>query len=67
VKNAQDAGAVAVIVVNNVSPGLPPMGGDDPTITIPSVGISQADGERIKSALGPPGARHGVRRLGPVR
>ena len=52
VKNAQDAGAVAVIVVNNLPSGLPPMGGDDPTITIPSAGISQSDGDLIKAALG---------------
>ncbi|MDH3815058.1 MAG: peptidase [Acidobacteriota bacterium] len=52
VKNAQNAGAVAVIVVNNQPTGLPPMGGDDATITIPSAGISQADGDLIKAALG---------------
>ena len=51
VKNAQDAGADAVIVVNNASNGLPPMGGEDATITIPSAGISQADGDLIKAAL----------------
>ena len=51
VKNAQNAGAVAVIVVNNQPNGLPPMGGEDPTITIPSAGISQADGDLIKAAL----------------
>lgn len=51
VKNAQDAGAVAVIVVNNEPNGLPPMGGDDASITIPSAGISQADGDLIKAAL----------------
>jgi len=51
VKNAQNAGAVAVIVVNNLPTGLPPMGGDDATITIPSAGISQADGDLIKAAL----------------
>jgi hypothetical protein len=51
VKNAQIAGAVAVLVVNNDPAGLPPMGGDDATITIPSAGISQADGELIKTAL----------------
>ena len=50
-KNAQDAGAVAVIIVNNQASGLPPMGGDDESITIPSAGISQADGELIKGAL----------------
>jgi len=51
VKNAQNAGAVAVIVANNEPNGLPPMGGDDATITIPSAGISQADGDLIKAAL----------------
>ena len=51
VKNAQNAGAVGVIVVNNVpgDPGL--MGGADPTITIPSVQVSQADGNTIKAGL----------------
>ncbi len=52
VKNAQDAGAVAAIIVNNQPQGLPPMGGDDQTIVIPSAGISLADGNRIKRALG---------------
>ena len=47
VANAQAADASAVIIVND-GPGLPPMGGDDPTITIPSVGVSQADGELFK-------------------
>lgn len=52
VKNAQDAGAIGVIVANNVATGLPGMGGADPTITIPSVGISQADGNLLKANLG---------------
>jgi hypothetical protein len=53
VKNAQDAGAVAVIVADNVA-GSPPggLGGVDPTITIPSVRISLADGNTIKAQLG---------------
>jgi hypothetical protein len=56
VKNAQDAGAVAVIVVNNV-PGPPSgLGGTDPTITIPSAMVSLADGTAIKAAL-PSGGR----------
>ncbi|HET9863876.1 MAG TPA: PA domain-containing protein [Steroidobacteraceae bacterium] len=51
-KLAQDAGAVAVVVINNV-PGSPPpgMAGVDPTITIPAVMISQADGNKLKAAL----------------
>jgi len=52
VKNAQAAGALAVVVADNV-PGSPPiqMVGTDPSINIPSVLISQADGARIKTAL----------------
>lgn len=52
VKNAQDAGAVGVIIADNVA-GSPPsgLGGSDPTITIPAVRITQADGNTLKSAL----------------
>jgi hypothetical protein len=52
VKNAQNAGAIAVIVADNVV-GLPPGGlsGFDPTITIPSGRITLADGNAIKAAL----------------
>lgn len=52
-RNAQNAGAIAVLVANNIATGLPGMG-DDPlvteTITIPSIGITQAAGNRIKAA-----------------
>jgi hypothetical protein len=48
----QAAGAVGMIVVNNVATGLPGMGGTDPTVTIPCIGISQADGNAIKAQLG---------------
>ncbi|MEO8751234.1 MAG: M36 family metallopeptidase [Casimicrobiaceae bacterium] len=54
VKNAQNAGAVGVLILNNVSPGAPTMGGDDATITIPSVSVSLADGTAIKAALAQP-------------
>lgn len=51
VKNAQDAGAIAVIVMNN-NPGEPiAMGGTDPTITIPAVMITQEDGDLIENEL----------------
>jgi hypothetical protein len=51
VHNAQDAGAGAVIVANNV-PGDPfEMGGADAAIEIPSVMISLADGTGIKGGL----------------
>jgi hypothetical protein len=49
--NAQAAGASALIVANN-SPAPPStMGGTDPSITIPSVMISQSDGATIKAGL----------------
>jgi uncharacterized repeat protein (TIGR01451 family) len=51
VKNAQNAGALAVIVVNNTGGTPTQMGGTDPTITIPSVHISQANGNSIKNAM----------------
>jgi hypothetical protein len=52
VKNAQNAGAVAVVIVDNAA-GSPPagLGGTDGTITIPSVRISLADGNAIKAQL----------------
>jgi hypothetical protein len=52
VLNAQNAGAKAVIVVDNVAGGPPAgLGGTDPTIVIPSVRITLGDGTAIKSAL----------------
>ena len=52
VKNAQNAGAIAVIMINNV-PGPPiTMGGADNTIIIPAVMISDVDGATIAAQLG---------------
>jgi PA domain-containing protein len=51
-KRAQDAGAVAVIIGNNVTGAPPGMAGVDPTVTIPTVSISQADATAIKGQLG---------------
>jgi hypothetical protein len=51
VKNAQNAGAIAVIVVNNVSTTPIAMGGTDNTITIPAFMITQANGTSIKAQL----------------
>jgi hypothetical protein len=51
VRNAQDAGAVAVIIANNVAGTPPNMAGDDPTITIPSVSVTRDAGQRIRAAL----------------
>ncbi len=52
VKNAQNAGAIACVVINNVGDGVLAMGGIDNTITIPSIMIGQTDGEAIIAALG---------------
>jgi len=50
---AQNAGAIGVIIVNNNSSSTPPnLGGSDPTITIPVVGVTQADGNLIRAQLG---------------
>ncbi len=51
VTNAQAAGAIGVIVANNVATGLPGMGGAAPAITIPSLGVQQATGNAIKVEL----------------
>jgi hypothetical protein len=48
---AQAAGAIALLISNNAA-GLPPMGGVDPAITIPCIGITQADGAAIEANLG---------------
>lgn len=50
-KNAQNAGAVAVLIVNNVAPGAPGMAGTDPTITIPVLSVSLDDGNAIRAQL----------------
>jgi PKD repeat protein len=51
VKTAQDAGAIAVVVVNNIDGAPTTMGGVDGTITIPSVMITKTDGDIFKAAL----------------
>lgn len=51
IRRAQNAGAIAVIMVNNANGELITMGGDADDITIPGVMISKADGNIIKSKL----------------
>ena len=52
VKNAQNAGAIGVLIADNVAGSPPPgLGGSDPTITIPAVRITLADGNAIKARL----------------
>ncbi len=48
---AEAVGAIGVIVANHTPDGFPPMGGDDPAIGIPSVGVLQSDGQRIRDAI----------------
>jgi len=52
VKNAQDAGAKAVVIADN-APGTPPQpfGAPDDSITIPSVLVTLDDGAAIKAAI----------------
>ena len=52
VHNAQDAGATAVIITNNVPEGTVTMGGTNPDITIPSLMISLDDGDRLRDSDG---------------
>jgi extracellular elastinolytic metalloproteinase len=51
VKNAQNAGAIAVIVADNAPGPAAGMAGTDATITIPSVRVTQADGNTFKANL----------------
>jgi hypothetical protein len=51
-RNAQDAGAIALVVADNAPSALPAgLGGTDPLVTIPAVRITQAAGAAIKGAL----------------
>jgi hypothetical protein len=50
VKNAQNAGATAVILANNQASAFVPAG-DDASITIPTVGVTQALGDSFKANL----------------
>jgi hypothetical protein len=52
VKNAQNAGAIAALIADNVQDSPPPgLGGADPTITITSGRIALNDGNSIKANL----------------
>lgn len=53
-KNAQDAGAVGLLIQDNVAElGDAPsaLGGSDPSVTIPAVRLFLADGNRLRDAL----------------
>jgi uncharacterized repeat protein (TIGR01451 family) len=51
VKTAQDAGAIAAIIANSAAGAFGNMGGADPTITIPSVMVTFADGDTLKANI----------------
>ena len=52
VKHAQDAGAVAAIIVNNTDDGTPaPMGGEDDAVTIPSMGLNYKEGHSLYNLI----------------
>jgi len=51
VKNAQNAGAFGAIIANNAAGAAPGLGGSDPTITIPTVSVSQSDGQKLHQAV----------------
>jgi len=51
VNNAQNAGAIAAIIVNNAAGPPITLGGTDPGVTIPSGMVSMADGATIRAEL----------------
>jgi hypothetical protein len=53
VANAQAAGAVGAIIVNNAGQTPLGLGGTDPSITIPAVSVGAGDGQRIREATCP--------------
>jgi hypothetical protein len=50
-KNVQNAGAIAMVVADNQPGDVAGMSGNDPTIAIPSVRITEANGVSIKASL----------------
>ncbi len=51
VLNAELAGAVAAVIINNVPGAAPFAGGGDPIVNVPAIMISWSDGRVIKGAL----------------
>jgi hypothetical protein len=52
VKNAQTAGAIAVLIANNApAVAAPGMSGTDATVTIPVLSVSQEDGTKLKGEI----------------
>jgi hypothetical protein len=51
VKNAQNAGAIGVVIADNVAQGVIGMSGSDATITIPSVRVTLSNGTTLRANL----------------
>jgi uncharacterized repeat protein (TIGR01451 family) len=51
VKNAQNAGAIAVVIANSSTAAFGGLGGTDPTITIPSGMVTFTDGNTFKANI----------------
>ncbi len=49
--DAQNAGAIAALIVNNAAGPEPPLRGSAPTVSIPVASLSQTDGNAIRAAL----------------
>ena len=50
--NVQAAGAIAAVIADNVDGPVAGMGGSDPTVTIPAVRVTRADGATLRAAIG---------------
>jgi hypothetical protein len=51
-KNAQNAGAIAAVIADNVDTASPSgLGGDDTTVTIPAVCVTKANGATLRASL----------------
>ena len=51
VLKAQNEGAIAVIIANNAGPSLPPLGGSNGDVVIPTMGIGEEHGKLLKNAM----------------
>jgi hypothetical protein len=67
--NAQNNGAIAVVIVNNAAGAAPGLGGFDAAITIPTCSLSQADGTALKAAMlnGPVNVTIGFNNAAPAK
>ena len=51
-KNLQNAGAIAAIIIDNADASSPnPLGGTDPSVTIPVISVTKSDGDSLRTQL----------------